>query len=107
MAGSRRCVRDENDATKLLDAWQNSGMELRAFAESRRVDGRSLRHWAGKLDRDTLLNDAPEVRLLELTLPQPAPMAHYRILVGELAIELDDHFQEHTLRRLLDLVARC
>ena len=38
----------------------------------------------------------------------PAAQASYRLLVGDVTIELDDAFREDTLSRLLDVMeARC
>jgi hypothetical protein len=107
MGGSRRRIVDEKDATALLDAWQDSGMELRGFCESRDVDGRSLRYWAGRLGRDQPFAATSGVRLVELTVPAPAVRPTYRLVVGDIVIELDDTFRNDTLLRLLDLVAPC
>jgi hypothetical protein len=38
---------------------------------------------------------------------QPAVVARYRILCGELAVEVNDDFDDGTLRRLLAVVAGC
>jgi len=40
--------------------------------------------------------------------PSPgAETARYRVVVGQLTVEVDDHFREDTLARLLDVVRSC
>jgi hypothetical protein len=101
MNHARRRVTDAEEAQTLLDAWQDSGMAFRAFCAAHRVDGRSLRSWCPK-------EAAQSVRLVELMpMTAPAPTkATYRLTVGDVVLELDDHFQEETLARLLS-VLRC
>lgn len=107
MAGTRRRVVDESDAVELLDAWEDSGIDLPTFCERRGVDGRSMRHWAGKLGRDQVDAAVSGVRLLELTVPPPAARSIYRVVVGEIVIEVDDTFRDDTLVRIIDLVSGC
>ena len=103
----RRKVVDREDAEELLDDWADSKLDFRKFCELEQVDGRSLQCWRTNLGRRGSRN--PGMRLVELTMsaaPVAAPRALYRVLVGEIAVEVDDSFREETLARLLGVVAR-
>lgn len=104
---ARRKVVDREDAERLLDDWADSRLEFREFCEAARVDGRSLQCWRTNLGRRAAR--APGMRLVELTVTaaQPPLRAIYRVVVGEVAVEVDDGFREETLTRLLGVVARC
>jgi len=109
MAAVRRKVVDHNDAEELLDEWEGSGMEFRAFCARVGVDGRSLQCWRQNLGR----RDPPAAspRLVELVRPviggEPRPAATYRVVVGDIAVEVGDAFRDDTLARLLAVVVRC
>jgi len=127
---TRRRVVDQDDAEKLLDDWEDSKLEFRAFCGREQVDGRSLQCWRTNLGRRSSNgpevqpvnprqaykpgplgrrpSNGPEVQLVELTLASShATRAAYRLVVGAVSIEVDDDFQEDTLARLLGVVARC
>jgi hypothetical protein len=104
MHTTRRKVVDEEDAHELLDAWEESRGSFRAFCAEQGVDGRSLQCWRQNLGRQ---EDAAAVRLVELTSPTSTARASYRVVLGDIAIEVDDGFQEDTLTRLLAVVAGC
>ena len=46
------------------------------------------------------------LRLMEVVLP-PAGPSRYRVLVGDVAVEVEDDFKEATLARLLAVVRAC
>ena len=100
----RRRVADQGDAERLLEEWQSGRQKFKDFCADRGVDGRSLRCWRINLDR----RHAPAVRLVEVT-PRAATAVRstYRVIVGEVTVELDDAFREDTLARLLEVVGRC
>lgn len=104
MAVHRRKVQDEDDAWELLDAWEASGLELRDFCERRGIDGRSLNCWRLNLRPR---EPAPTLRLLEVVGPQPTRKAEYRVVVGDVVVQVDDDFCDATLTRLLRVVAAC
>lgn len=105
MHTTRRRVVDEDDACELLDAWAASGLEFRTFCGQRGVDGRSLQCWRVNLRRGQR-SEAP-VRLVELRMSAPSARASYRVVLGDVAIEVDDAFREDTLVRLLAAVGGC
>lgn len=96
----RRRVTDAKEAGALLGAWKDSRMAFRDFCAAHHIDGRSLRSWCPKE------TDRP-LRLIELT-PMPEPVcavpATYRLTVGAVTLELDDHFRDETLARLLSVL---
>jgi hypothetical protein len=49
------------------------------------------------------------VGLVELTVGKALarPASVYRVVVGDLAVEVDDAFREDTLARLLQVMSRC
>lgn len=103
---TRRKVVDQGDAEDLLGNWAASRLTLRDFCARERIDGRSLQCWRTNLERRS--SSGAGVQLVELTLsPRPTSRAVYRVVVGEVAVEVDDGFREDTLSRLLAVVARC
>lgn len=108
MHTTRRKVQDRDDAVELLNELEASGLEIRKFCAGRGIDGRSLHCWRTNL-RGDLPTSRRQVRLVELTpAARPTPItARYRVVVGDLAVEVDDAFHEDTLARLLAVVARC
>lgn len=112
---SQRKVRDGADARACLKAVEASGMTLRAWANAHDMDGRSLHAWRMNLARGA----PPQARrgraaLVELVPQRPLgepitgdARSPYRILCGGMAVEVDAHFDEGVLRRLLGVVASC
>lgn len=103
MVRRKRKVRDEADARACLGAVSRSGRTLKAWANENGVDGRSLHMWQLNLERSED-HEVPPLRLVEL-VPTPRPMARYTIRVGEVEVEVDDSFQDATLRRLLAVLS--
>lgn len=102
-AVQRRKVRDEADARRCLAAVVDSGRTLKEWANEHGVDGRSLHMWQLNLDREE--GGVAAIRLVELVAPARST-ARYALRVGDVTIEVDDDFQEATLRRLL-VVLSC
>lgn len=98
---ARRCITDEEEANRLLHAWRDSQMDIRTFCAAHGIDGRSLRSWLDK-NKGT---DIPSVRLLELMPVEETravqTKATYRLTIGAVSLEFDEHFREETLVRLL------
>ena len=103
----RRKVRDHEDAAELLAALDASGLTLSEFCRERGVDGPSLHCWQRNTGRRARAGGSQGLRLVELTVARPAPVASYRVLVNGLAIEVDDHFRQDTLARLIEVAAAC
>ncbi len=109
MAAMRRKVKDRAEAERLLDQWASGEEGLPEFCAGVGVDGRSLHCWALNLGRVSEERRLSEVGLVEVTVGSALPRAAsvYRVVVGDLAVEVDDAFREDTLARLLRVVARC
>ena len=100
-----RKIRDRQDALACLEALDASGMTLTPWARAHGVDARSLHCW-----RLNLGWQADKARLVELvpeSPPVPRQRGRYILRVDDVEVEVDDHFREATLARLLDLVAPC
>ncbi len=108
MAG--RKIRYWAEARVCLAQAEASGLSRRDWARAQGVDARSLNMWRLLLERrQRPAEQAEPVRLVELVVewPRPRPMARYIVHVGSVSLELDDGFEEETLRRLLRVVATC
>ena len=46
------------------------------------------------------------MRLMEIALPMVVP-SRYRVIVGDVTVEVEDGFQEASLARLLAVVRSC
>ncbi|MEO0600012.1 MAG: hypothetical protein AAF211_01170 [Myxococcota bacterium] len=106
----RRKVRDRTDAEALLEAWSSSGLSLRAFSAEQGLDGRSLNIWRVNLERQREpRNDVGlGLQLIELvSCKAEPPSASYRMHVAGMVLELDDHFSEPTVQRLVRLLRSC
>lgn len=105
----RRKVRDSDDAAELLRALSRSGLSRTEFCRRHGIDGRSLHCWELNLGRGSehVVPKAPGLRLLEVTVARPGPSATYRVHVGDLSVEVDDHFADDTLARLVAVLASC
>ena len=88
-----------------------SGQSLRDFCRERALDGRSLNCWRANLQRDAAPT-ASTLRLVELAAGPSQPAAHwqpavYRVILDGCEVEVDDHFREDTLARLLAVLGAC
>jgi len=106
----RRKVHDERDAQALLMELEHSGLELSAFCAVQGIDGRSLNCWRHNLgDRTGHRLSSQALRLVEVVAMENdlAPPAAYKLSIGGVCIEVDDHFRDATLARLLRVAATC
>lgn len=103
MATARK-IRDAEEARRCLDEVADSQLERAEWARRNGVNARSLNAWRLILARAE--RQVP-TRWVELVAAQPSPTARYVVRVGDLAVEVGDDFQDHTLRRLLAVVASC
>lgn len=101
-----RKIRDAADARASLSAVDESGLSRPRWARANGINPRSLNAWRLNLDRRKR-SDAAPLRLVEVT-PISAPVpSTYVISVGCFCIEVDNTFDEATLRRLLAVVSTC
>lgn len=112
MAGRR--IRNERDARECLAAVESSGLGRKEWAHSSGVDGRSLRAWSKKLTGDkesgyTLERGRSKRRegIVELIPSTNSKRSRYLVRCGAFSVEVDDHFDEETLERLLRIMASC
>jgi len=103
MTVSRRKVRDEADARACLADVERSGRTLKEWANANAVDGRSLHIWRVNLERWRATSPCL-LRLVEL-VAQPRAAARYVVRLGDVSVEVDDSFDDHTLRRLLAVLS--
>ena len=100
MAGSRRKV-VESEARALVAEWRESGRSMPAWCASRGLDGRSLRHWARRLE------GGAELRFMEMVVPARPASTPIRLRVEGVTIVVGDAFSEETLTRVLRAVRAC
>ncbi len=107
MAG--RKIRDEHEARRCLTAAAASRLPRADWARANAIDGRSLNAWRLNLKRVAAEPESRPLRLVEL-VPSVAPgtaASRYRIECGVFVVEVDDHFDDEVLGRVLVAVARC
>lgn len=101
-----RKIRDAADARASLSAVAASGLSRPSWARANGIDPRSLNAWRLNLGRRQR-HDAVALRLVEVT-PAAAPSpSTYAVCVGPFRVEVDDAFDDATLRRLLAVVSAC
>ena len=109
MAG--RKIRDERDARRCIAAAQAAGLDRSKWARQHGIDGRSLFGWSRKLkhgDKSRKIKNGKQRNgLVELVPSSSSAEGRYVIRCGKLAVELDEHFDEATLARLLRVIAAC
>ena len=96
-----RKVRDREEASRYLESAEASGLPRADWARRHGIDARSLNAWRMNLERGR-----PTPRLVEL-IPREAPSSRYAVRFGDFVVEVDEHFDEGTLRRLLCVVTEC
>lgn len=106
MSAEPRKIIGREEALALLSELASTGESLVQFSRRRSLDARSLRCWKLNLARGGGRPDGEPLRLMEVTLPPSRP-SRCRVLVGDLAVEVEDDFQETTLARLLSVVRSC
>ena len=108
MAG--RKIRDEREARRCMAAAKSSGLSRTEWARRQGIDGRSMFAWARNLERGDRGRRGQQktkggmVELIPATIPA---VSRYVVRCGQVAIELDDCFEEATLARLLKVVGAC
>lgn len=107
----RRNVNDKREALVLLEELEDSGLDLPAFCALSGVDGRSLNCWRHNLgSRPGARREPQALRLVEVVAAasdESPSVAAYKLSVGGVSIEVDDHFRDETLARLLRVAATC
>ena len=107
MARGRKVHADE--AADLLEQWEASREPLTKWCAARGLNWYSLSAFKGW--RGTARNAEPHVSFAEVVVEadfEAVPIGgvgRYRVELGNVVVEVDDHFQEATLRRLLRVVA--
>ena len=106
-----RKVTDVDEARGLLVDWEQSGERMSAWCEKRGINWYSLSAFKGWYRGPATGTELVEVELRSelppVEVPNSAPAARYRIVVGDVTVEVDDDFRDDTLKRLLRLVASC
>lgn len=109
MAG--RKVFNEQDARRCLAAVKASRRELATWAREHGVDGRSLNLWRVNLKRrgvGRVRATAPKlVELVVAPAPTGDPRAPFVLRVAGIELEVDAHFDEASLRRLVGVLKSC
>ena len=101
---TRRKVRDHQEAKQLLKAWSASPLSLTQIAHKHGVDGRSLLCWKRNLKFEHISATATTLRLVEIELKATTHPTRYNIHCNDVIIDIDDHFSDDTLRRILNVV---
>jgi hypothetical protein len=113
---SARKIQDETEARKYIAKWRQSGLTLAAWARSAGINGRSLHAWNVNLSRGnsntarkaSKVRKTRNIKLVELIpTPTDARSARYTLRVGQFAVDVDAHFEEVTLRRLIGVLRSC
>jgi hypothetical protein len=108
MAGRR--IYDEQDARRCLAAARSTPGGLAAWAPKHGVDGRSVNAWRVNLERRGVPRPrtmAPRMVELVPAVPRFAPRASYVLRVAGVELEVGEHFDEPSLRRLVGLLKSC
>jgi transposase-like protein len=106
---AKRKIRDERDARRCLAAAKEAGLTRAEWARQHGVDGRSLYAWARNLKRDDRKTGHRQKHkgLVELIPEARHARSRYVIRCGQLAVEVDEQFDEAILARLLRVIAAC
>ena len=103
-----RKVRDEAEARQALAAATASGLPRPVWARQNGLCPRSLNGWRIALLRRQQFHDGANLRLVEVIQAIPlSPTSNYSVQIGDFRLQLDDSFQEHTLRRILAVLRSC
>jgi hypothetical protein len=107
MAG--RKIFDERDARRCLASARSSRGGLGAWARAHGVDGRSLNAWRVNFGR----RGAPRARAASAKLVElvqatvSVARSSYVLHIGGVELEVGDHFDEQSFRRLVGLLKSC
>jgi|APSaa5957512622_1039677.scaffolds.fasta_scaffold107772_2 hypothetical protein len=107
-----RKLRDHQEAAKLIAEWERSGERLSDWCEARGISWHSMSAYKSNGERATpafvelALDTTPPVDAVAMVSDRID--SRYHIFLGDdVGIEVDDHFRDDTLRRLLRVVASC
>jgi len=101
---AHRKVRDEAEAVALIEEARRRGVKPSVVGKEHGIDGRSVHAWSMTLAKRS---PSPAGELLEL-VPVVSPVANtYRVWVGDLAFEVSDDFDEHSVHRLVSVLRAC
>jgi len=103
----RRKLRHEQEAKRCVAAMKASGMSRREWARQHGIDGRSLYAWEKKVGFDKAEQREKLAGLVELIPDTRRVESRYVVQCGRFAVEVNEHFDEETLGRLLKVVAAC
>ena len=108
-----RRITDKAEAATLIGAWQSSGERMSEWCGKRGINWYSMNaHWGSGGVRPTPAFVELAVRQTDMVappvLPEPAIDGLYRLCLGcDLAVEVNDHFRDDTLRRLIRVATSC
>jgi transposase-like protein len=108
MAG--RKVFNEQDARRCLAAVKATRRTLATWAREHGVDGRSLNLWRVNLERRGVVRTPTSPpRLVELVVAPPpgAVRAPLVLRAGGVEVEVNEHFDDALLRRLIGVLKSC
>ena len=107
-----RKLRDHQEAAKLIAEWERSGERLSDWCGTRGISWHSMCAYKSNGERATpafvelALDTTPTMGAQEMMADRID--SRYRMCLGDdVGIEVDDHFRDDTLRRLLRVVASC
>lgn len=99
-----RKVRDEAEAVALIEEARRRGVRPSVVGKELGIDGRSVHAWSMTLAKR---RSAPTGELLELVPVVAAAARSYWVWVGDLAVEVPDDFDEHSVQRLVSVLRSC
>lgn len=101
-----RKVASRDEAIRLLSEAAASGLERAVWARQNGINARSLNLWRVHLERQH--SRPPAIRLVELVPAATTPKdSGVRLRCGAVVVEVDAHFDERTLARVLAAVSSC
>ena len=111
MAAKGRKVRAD-EAVVLLEQWERSGEPMSRWCAVRGLNWYSLSAYKGWLATRWDAEPGGEESFAEVVVNERGDTfvpigGRYRVELGGVMVEVDDHFQDNTLRRLLRVVASC
>lgn len=101
-----------DEAVGLLEQWERSGEPMSSWCAARGLSWYSLSAHKGWLATRRDSEPCGEVAFAEVVLEESLQTVvptggRYRVKLGDVVVEVDEHFQDTTLRRLLRVVASC
>jgi hypothetical protein len=93
-----------SEPAELLRERQSSSERMTLWCEPRGINWYSLSAYNGWLTTRW----TPGVAFAEVVMASaPEALGRYRVEVGDVVVEVDDHFRSDTLRRLVQVLATC